>query len=646
MICRLPFGNPGQLGRAPYNYRWGGHSAKACVDFAGRRDCLSAGKLHTFSKAETAGSAGAHWGNLATIDNLGKHPAGAVTGPLSVGRIYEVVGGSVLDMDDSSPETPRMPTIRHFAAALAVAAFAAPAAGLVAKTAAGDGTCTKTTVAILGGGMAGIAAAQALVNNSITDFMILEYNDRIGGRAQHANFGKQKDGSPYVIELGANWIQGLGHPGGPENPIWTLAKKHGLKNTYSNYSSILTYNETGPSDYADLLDSYSTAYATASAHAGRLLAENLQDQTARAGLALAGWNPRHSDMAAQAVEWWSWDWESAVPPEQSSLIFGVASSNLSFHQFSDENNLVIDARGYSYIIEQEASTFLAAADDARLRLGNHITNISYSDDGVTVHSADGSCVAAAYAICTFSVGVLQNDVVGFAPALPRWKRTAIQKFTMGTYTKIFLQFNETFWPRDTQFFLYASPTRRGWYPVFQSLSTAGFLPGSHILFVTVVADGAYRVEQQTDAQTRDEIMEVLRDMFPGVRVPHPTAFLYPRWTKEPWALGSYSNWPAGTTLEMHQNLRANAGRLWFAGEATSAAYFGFLHGAWFEGREAAIQIAAVLQSRCLQVYEDAQFCGETRPHYDGLHGTSPLHHYNLLNGWATSSFVSGAEESE
>lgn len=91
-----------------------------------------------------------------------------------------------------------------------------------------------------------------------------------------------------------------------ENPIWTMAKKYGLQNTFSNYSSILTYNETGAVDYSDLLDEYSEANEKMSATAGRLLATNAQDQTTRAGLALAGWNPKHSDMARQAVEWWSW----------------------------------------------------------------------------------------------------------------------------------------------------------------------------------------------------------------------------------------------------------------------------------------------------------------------------------------------------
>jgi polyamine oxidase len=162
------------------------------------------------------------------------------------------------------------------------------------------------------------------------------------------------------------------------------------------------------------------------------------------------------------------------------------------------------------------------------------------------------------------------------------------------------------------------------------------MPGSNIIFATVVEDESYRVEQQTDEQTKNEALEVLRQMFPNVTVPEPIAFKYPRWTKTPWAYGSYSNWPIGTTLEMHQNLRANTSRLWFAGEATSAEYFGFLHGAWFEGMEAGSQVAALLKGKCAHVYSGSE-CGG-RKHYETLHGTSSLENYNVLNGWAQSSF--------
>ncbi|BCR88847.1 putative flavin containing polyamine oxidase [Aspergillus chevalieri] len=495
-------------------------------------------------------------------------------------------------------------------------------------------TCTKTTVAVLGGGMAGITAAQALHNASIDDYVILEYRDRIGGRVWNTDFGQDKDGNPYSLEFGANWLQGVGSET-TENPVWTLAKKYNLKNHYSNYSSILTYNETGYTDYSDLLDAYDEASTEAGENAGRILTENLQDQTARTGLAVAGWRPRKDDMAAQAVEWWSWDWEDAFSPETSSFVFGMAGENLTFNQFGEDNNLVIDPRGYREIITGEASTFLQP-DDHRLHLNTQVTDIEYSPHGVTIHNKDGSCVSAAYAICTFSLGVLQNDAVKFTPALPPWKQTAIHKFNMGTYTKIFMQFNETFWPDDTQYFLYASPTTRGYYPVFQSLSTEGFLPGSNIIFVTVVSEQSYRVEQQSDEETKEEVLEVLREMFPNKDIPEPIDFGYPRWTKEEWAFGSYSNWPAGTTLEMHQNLRANADRLWFAGEATSAAYFGFLHGAWFEGKEAGDQVAALLQGRCAEVEGIDEGC-TGRVHYSPLHGTTPEDAYSAENGWLVDS---------
>lgn len=509
---------------------------------------------------------------------------------------------------------------------------------LVAGAAALPSGCARTKVAILGGGTAGITAAQALANASLHDFIILEYQDRIGGRAQHTQFGAGPDGEPYTVELGANWVQGLGRPGGPENPIWTLAKKHKLKTTTNDYKSIATYTQKGASNFTTLVTDVAAAMRRMSVEAGRMLAENEQDRSARAGLALAGWAPAHHDMEAQAAEYWSWDFDASLPPDQSSMIFGSATDNLTFGQFSPENNIVIDPRGYDALARAEAASFLSP-NDPRLQLNKHVTDIHYSDSTVTVSSSDGSCVQADYAICTFSLGVLQSDAVHFHPPLPAWKQAAIRSFDMGTYTKLFLQFNHTFWPKHRQFMLYASPTQRGRYPIWQSLDGHAFIPGSHIIFATVNHDESYRIEQQTDAETKAELLAVLADMFPDVEIPQPTAFLYPRWTKTPWARGSYSNWPVGTTLETHQNLRANTGRLWFAGEATSAQYFGYMHGAWFEGREAGAHVAELASGRsCFRIEGEAEVCGE-RLRYETLKGTSPLEHYTLLNGWAAKSFA-------
>lgn len=111
------------------------------------------------------------------------------------------------------------------------------------------------------------------------------------------------------------------------------------------------------------------------------------------------------------------DWEDAHSPDESSFIFGVAGESLTFNQFSDANNYVWDQRGYNRIIHKEVSTFLKK-NGPRLHLNSIITNITYTDNGVTIHRKNGSCVQAAYAICTFSLGVLQNDIVTFNPQLP------------------------------------------------------------------------------------------------------------------------------------------------------------------------------------------------------------------------------------
>ena len=82
---------------------------------------------------------------------------------------------------------------------------------------------------------------------------------------------------------------------------------------YSNYSSIETFNETGPDDFSDLLSDFEDAYSILEQDAGYILSDNLQDRSVRAGLSLAGWKPGR-DMEAQTTEWWEFDWEYSFSP--------------------------------------------------------------------------------------------------------------------------------------------------------------------------------------------------------------------------------------------------------------------------------------------------------------------------------------------
>jgi polyamine oxidase len=60
----------------------------------------------------------------------------------------------------------------------------------------------------------GISAAKRLSEAGITDLLILEATDHIGGRMHKTNF------AGINVELGANWVEGVN--GGKMNPIWPI----------------------------------------------------------------------------------------------------------------------------------------------------------------------------------------------------------------------------------------------------------------------------------------------------------------------------------------------------------------------------------------------------------------------------------------
>ncbi|XP_068235184.1 spermine oxidase-like [Palaemon carinicauda] len=78
------------------------------------------------------------------------------------------------------------------------------------------GLAERKKVAIIGGGVAGLAAARKLTQNRISDVLVLEAQDYLGGRVK-----TYREGS-LLVEDGAGWISG-----GSANPLFSLAKRLG-----------------------------------------------------------------------------------------------------------------------------------------------------------------------------------------------------------------------------------------------------------------------------------------------------------------------------------------------------------------------------------------------------------------------------------
>ncbi|KAI8062333.1 uncharacterized protein B0P05DRAFT_556564, partial [Gilbertella persicaria] len=448
-----------------------------------------------------------------------------------------------------------------------------------------------TKVAILGGGVSGISAALNLTANGIDDFMMIEARDILGGRAQDVPF------ADVNLELGCNWVQGLG-----SNPINQLALKYNLRTAVTDGDDVVFYDQTGKINATDRYNAMNDAYSVMSDIANKRVKKDQVDISGRVGLSLADWYP-NSPMD-DAIEYYVWDWEMGENPELSSTLFTVVNDywtygDKAFGPNSDGDHMVIDPRGFKYIFLQEAKKVFST-HDKRLLLNTTVTKIAYSDSGVTISTKQGDTIHADYAITTFSIGVLQHRDIEWSPRLPEWKLEGLYGFHMATYTKIFLNFPYQFWD-DQQFTVWADPDQRGYYAAWQNLNTPGFLPDnstSHIFFVTVTQDMSYRVEDMTDEEVKKEIMVVLRRMY-GDDIPEPTDFMFPRWHTNPLFRGSYSNWPIGEMDEHHANMKAPIqNRVFFAGEAMSAEYYGFLQGAWFSGAETGLHVSQCIQKNC------------------------------------------------
>jgi polyamine oxidase len=76
-------------------------------------------------------------------------------------------------------------------------------------------------------------------------------------------------GNDVKVELGPNWVQGLGE-GTTQNPIYTLALKNKLVDVFSDFDNVTTFDNHGPVDMDRELDAFDDAFATYLIAAGAL----------------------------------------------------------------------------------------------------------------------------------------------------------------------------------------------------------------------------------------------------------------------------------------------------------------------------------------------------------------------------------------
>lgn len=415
-------------------------------------------------------------------------------------------------------------------------------------------------VLVLGAGIAGLAAASQLKKQG-HQVSVLEARGRIGGRISTSRLW---EGAP--VDLGASWIHGV-----QDNPITALADEIGAKRAGTVYENNIAFDQSGKPfseretiEMMELFDQLTNSLQTRDSD-GKTVFEMIESSHI--------W----TSLSAQKRQQMMHLINTTIEHEFSGSVHKLSYENLDDSEAYDGED-VIFPDGYDQLTD-----YLATGLD--IKLNQIVQQISYDDISVSVETNHG-IYSAEKIIITLPIGVLKKGEIQFIPELPDAKEKAIGAIGSGLLNKAFIQFPYIFWDKDQDIINWVSEEHGRWN---EWLNIAHYT-GDPILLGFNAADYAEQLESKTDDQIISDAMEVLKTIY-GSNIPDPNHWQITRWKSDPFAQGSYSFNAVGSSVESRNELaKTVAGRLLFAGEATSEDYPATVHGAYLSGIKAASDI--------------------------------------------------------
>lgn len=412
----------------------------------------------------------------------------------------------------------------------------------------------RPRVVVIGAGAAGLTAARSL-KSSGCEVLVLEARDRIGGRVwTDRRFGA-------AVELGAGEIHGQ-----DGNPLTALAQQWGLSTTPTRRDLFQFFDRQG-SAIGSLRVIESLGAFTALLEASRLYAGTQANdlslhQAFKAAL---------PDFEAQELLGFWLDLHQFYGPLQS-----LSAKHWAITKTYPGIDLMLP-NGYDEIFSRLAS-------DIDLVLETSVESIDTTGGEIKVQTQKDVYLADRVVV-TVPHGVLRQNKVIFAPALPDWKQQAIRAIGSCQADKIVLQFDKAFWDARQQFIGFR---RAGWGQTEMFLNLKRTADKS--ILVGMVLGDARKEIVNGEGRLSDDLLLRLRRIY-GPDIPEPKNLYLTNWSTDPHSLGPFAIPLVGSTPKHYGALAEPIGsKLFFAGEHTNFEYRASVHGAYLSGLRAAKQV--------------------------------------------------------
>jgi monoamine oxidase len=427
----------------------------------------------------------------------------------------------------------------------------------------------ENSVIVIGGGVAGLAAARALALAGLP-VTLLEARERLGGRI-HTVF---KESGKLLVELGAEFIHGA------ENATWDLLRAAHLP-TQVVPERHWRVTRNGLAEDSQFREALEQVMARINPVA--------PDQDVRSFLDHAwGLEPRVKRLALEYVEGFH-----AAPVERMSVRALALSESAEEPEKAEQQFRI--TKGYTALVQWLAMEL--GARGVETHYGMRAKTLRWERGRVEVEAetrARRHIFRGTRAVVTLPLGVLQEQGPGafcFEPRLPA-KEKAIGGLAMGAVVKVILHFRSRFWPVENFGFLHAFEP---WFPTWWTDERATVLTGWA---------GGPRAARLAEQEPEAIVVEALRSLSRLFKVEEERlrdslagSHMYD-WMRDPFTRGGYSFTPVGM-MDMPKRLAAPvADTLFFAGEATDCeGQQGTVHAALASGKRAAEEILQALRQQ-------------------------------------------------